>query len=44
MNVMTQEEEVLDVIHQSMLHAMDYPTYRSLVHDLSAIGRTTGPE
>ncbi|MEO1486162.1 MAG: thioredoxin family protein [Bacteroidota bacterium] len=44
MNVMTQEEEVLDVIHQSMLHAMDYPTYRSLVHDLTSNGGTTGPE
>ncbi len=44
MNVMTKEEQVLDVIHQSMQHAMDYPTYRSLVHDLASNGATTGPE
>ena len=41
---MTQEEQVLDVIHQSIQHAMDYSTYRSLVHDLALNGETTGPE
>ncbi|MEM6892610.1 MAG: thioredoxin family protein [Bacteroidota bacterium] len=44
MNVMTKEEQVLDVIRWSMQHAMDYPVYRSLVHDLALNGGTTGPE
>ncbi|MEL6976199.1 MAG: thioredoxin family protein [Bacteroidota bacterium] len=41
---MTKEEQVLDVIHQSIQRAMDYKTYRELVHELAVKGETTGPE